>query len=375
MRKGIKNQKPNKQENNLFKIMRRNNFFKNEKFWQIFATFSVVLFVVIAIFGYQHIKNFYNYIFNSRENIEQEKKISCTNCVRRAIDGVYVKKGNENPYPIAVVIDNHEDARPAAGLSHANLVYEAEAEGRITRYLAFFASGENVEKIGPIRSARPYFLDWLSEFSALFVHCGGSPEALAQIIKKDIKDLNEFYNEKYYWRANDREAPHNVMTSMEKLKNYLNNRNFKTGKYFSWIYKDDQPAKENLDNNIKIFFKSPNYVPEWKYDAKNNEYIRYLDNQPHQDEDGNQITAKNIIIQFIGLEVIDDEFRVRMDTIGGDEAIICLDGNCQKGTWKKTGAGSRTRYYDADGKEIEFNAGTTWIEVVRNNAKENVEIN
>jgi len=281
---------------------------------------------------------------------------------RRAIDGEYVKIGEENLYPLAVIIENHPDAHPLAGIAGAQLVYEAPVEGAITRFLAFFANSKNLKEIGPVRSARPYFIDWAEEFSACFIHCGGSPAALALLIKEDIIDINEFYYEKLFWRAADRSAPHNVMTATENLRSYLADKNLEEGKYFSWLYKDGPIEKQPDTAGGSIII--PEFSVRWQYNPKENDYGRYFNGLKQKDAAGSEIKAKNIILLYTITEVLDEELRLKIKTIGEDKAIVCLDGSCTEGIWRKKSATSRTRFYNNDNKEFKFNPGSTWIEVV-----------
>ncbi len=288
----------------------------------------------------------------------------CPGCVRRRIDGRLVEPGRENLFPVAVMIENHVDARPQAGLAQASLVYEAEAEGGITRFLAIFAGGEDIKKIGPVRSAREYYLNWAKELGGLYVHCGGSPEALADIPKLGILDFDEFFRGGYFWRDQARSAPHNLYTSSELLERYLREKGRAEGDYQPWRFKDDQPPAEAASSSILIVFKAPDSVVEWKYDRGSDSYLRYQAGQPHLDADGRQITAKNVVIQFVRSKIIDEKLRLRLDNIGSGGAEICQDGNCRPGSWKKDSAASRTRYYYGDGEEAVFDAGPIWVEVV-----------
>ena len=350
------------------------------KFWIIIGIIFIILSIVLGFIAYYFAAEFYPAIFGKPNIVKLGFKTQlnnvCPDCVRRSIDGVYVEKGKENPYPIAIIIENHIDARPPSGLAQASLVFEAEAEGGITRFLAIFAKGQNLEEIGPVRSVRPYFVDWAREFSAVLVHCGGSPSSLVKIVQDNVFSLNEFYNSGYYWRSEKRPGPHNVYTSTENLEKYLNSKGLKEGKYLSWQFKDDTspPAplieqergdSENNKSKITINFKPPDYVVEWIYDRENNDYIRYLTGQRHKDIDGEEIRVKNVVIAIIDAEVIDDELRLKMDHIGEGKAAVCLDGQCREGKWRKKTGSSRTRFYNEAGEEFEFNAGTTWIEVVR----------
>ena len=250
-------------------------------------------------------------------------------------------------------------------MDFANLVIESEAEGGITRYLAVFNTNQDIELIGPVRSARPYFVDWSQEFSAVLAHCGGSPEALARMAKENIIHINEFYNGDLFWRDKSMSEPHNIFTNSENLEKYLEKKKIQEGNFFSWLYKDDLDIANRPESHeiIVNYLKSP-YIVKWQYDKQNNSYLRYLGGVLQNDKDGKALSAKNIIIQYIKAEEIDDELRLKMETIGEGEALICLDGECKGATWKNKNASSRTRFY-IDDKETEFNAGKTWINVVR----------
>jgi hypothetical protein len=222
-------------------------------------------------------------------------------------------------------------------------------------------------------------LDWTNELGALFTHCGGSPEALVKITKDKIINLNEFYNEKSFWRDSDRTASHNLFTSGEKLINYLERKNLEAGEYQTWKFKEDSLERATSSPEIAINYKAPYYSIKWVYSPDSNDYLRRLMDVPHQDEDGTEIKAKNIIVKFVATKVLDAELRLQINTIGKNKAIICLDGICQEGEWNKKSATDRTRYYyengsssaeaTADKEEVEFNAGPIWIQVVREGEK------
>lgn len=150
--------------------------------------------------------------------IKAEKKIEAVDTrVPSKLMGIKVDPAELNKKIMTVVIENHPDARPQSGLDKASIVYETLAEGGITRFLAVFQENE-VAEIGPVRSARIYFLDWVLEYDALFAHIGGNIAALDQIGPLKIQDINQFYNANYFWRDNSRVAPHNVYTTTDKLR-------------------------------------------------------------------------------------------------------------------------------------------------------------
>ncbi len=345
---------------------------KKKRFWIITGCVFAVLFLLSGLVAYFIMADFYPETFGEVKKPKvfdlAQKSVSadlCDGCVRRAIDGVYVQEARANLYPVAVIIENNIDSRPSSALAKANLVFEAEAEGGITRFLAVYADGSGIEEIGPIRSARPYFVDWARELSALFAHCGGSPEALVKIARDNIFNLNEFYNENYFWRDSARSAPHNIYTSTENINKYLSKKAAEEGKFLSWHFKDEALESDRSDSSkIQVEYKA-NYEVEWIYNKKTNDYIRYMAGARHKDSNGDEIRAKNIIIQFVKAKVLDEEGRLKMQHIGSGEALACLDGKCDKGEWRKKKSSARTRFYNEDEEEFEFNAGVIWVEVVR----------
>ena len=281
----------------------------------------------------------------------------------------------EFPPIAAVMIENHSDSRPQAGLSDAPIVFEAEVEGHITRFLAIFPLGTslNTEKIGPVRSARPYYLDWAKEFDSLYAHVGGSPEALEKIDVYNVEDLDQFFWSNYFWRSNDRYAPHNVYTSLDLLVQAAEKKNINLkseSEYGAWKFKEDLKKEErplNVKDLIINFSSGITYKVAWKYDLENNNYIRYIADDKHLAENGAEIKANNICIVFTDFEAIDNEGRLSMETIGKGKAIVFQDGKTISASWEKKSMNERLRFFDSDNKELEFNAGKTWIEVVNDN--------
>ncbi|MFA6393389.1 MAG: DUF3048 domain-containing protein [Patescibacteria group bacterium] len=286
----------------------------------------------------------------------------------RIIDGVEVTPDKENLLPIAVMIENHPDSRPSAGLSRASLVYEAEAEGGITRFLAVFADTADIPKIGPIRSARPYYVRWAGELQSLYVHCGGSPEALLKISREDINDLNEFYNAGSFWREPSRPAPHNVYTSGDKLAEYITRKKIEnkgSEEIAPFKYKKEAPEADRPESSeITVFFKGNDFTAGWKYDKLRNDYARTQTGEAQLDEDRSEIRAKNVILRFVQSAIIDDYGRREITDIGEGKAKVCSDGKCAEAVWKKEDKNSKTAYFNGMGAEIELNAGITWVEVV-----------
>lgn len=271
--------------------------------------------------------------------------------------------------PLAVVIENHPDARPQSGYPKADLIFETIAEGGITRTLAIFQSQDSNE-IGPVRSARAYFIDWLSEFNSVFVHVGGNIDALDEIANKKLPDINQFYYGSFFWRSSDRYAPHNVYTTSEKLYSALGKAGIsKITDLNSLNFKKDAVEKDRPPlQNISINFSTPQFVAGYTYDPKINEYYRAVGGIAQTDKaTGEIIKTKNIVVQYESMTNMVTRYGeqgVKIGTIGSGQAIVFQDGKAIPGTWEKTTRAGRTKLINQTGQEILLNPGQTWFEIV-----------
>ena len=278
--------------------------------------------------------------------------------------------------PVAVMINNHVVARPQSGLNSADVVYETLVESGITRYLAIFWS-EAPKKVGPIRSARQYYLEWLSPYDPLFIYdgCASTTDprtnACGNIYTYNIKNLATIGA----WRWNDgkRYAPHNEYSSVLNAWEYAKKRNWDSmPKIESWSFKRDLSSDERgLQTKVKIVFherlnNSGAYDVIWTYDHKSNSYFKQTGGKADIDQETNtQVYAKNIIIQETTYTPsYDSAGRVIQPTIGEGKATYLIDGKIITGTWKKSSRTDRTNYYDKDGEDIQFNRGRTWVTAI-----------
>jgi hypothetical protein len=289
---------------------------------------------------------------------------------RSPVDGAPIPEGGPFQY-FAVMIDNHTLARPEAGLADAPLVFEAPVEGGITRFMAVLADGANLRRIGPVRSVRPYYVEWALEYGAVLVHVGGSPEALTMLDGpgNDYRHLNQMVNGGYFWRDRERDAPHNVYTSSELLHSALDTvkagdaapdstRPFKAGGV------EGRPVGEPSASEITIDYSVASYSVTWVYDESTNAYARHRGQDDVTDESGAAITADNVIVQFTDVKTVDDVGRKRIRTGGTGDALVLRDGRIIEAQWSKE-AGGRTRFlFTEGGEEIPLNVGKTWIQVV-----------
>lgn len=288
-------------------------------------------------------------------------------CAPRLLDGRCVTPGEENLKLVAVMIENHLDARPQSGLSKASVVYEAPVEANYSRFMALFPIDTDISKVGPVRSARPYYLDWASEYGIpMYMHVGGSPDALSRLKSGDYFDFNEFYRGDYFWRSRDRYAPHNAYTSSDNWTKGWEDygKNYHSGSIESWKYGEVEPCTTACITTVIASFLPPVYEAEWRYSSSTGKYMRFQLKKPHVDQDGTQISADTIVVQYTKTKVLDDQLRIEMDTIGSGGALVFTKGNVVEGKWKKFSQGSKTRFYDNTGVEIPFTAGRIWIEVV-----------
>ncbi|MFA6131314.1 MAG: DUF3048 domain-containing protein [Patescibacteria group bacterium] len=271
----------------------------------------------------------------------------------------------ELPQVFSVMVENSADAWPLVGLDKAFLVIEAPVEGTIPRFIAFFSEESDAEKIGPVRSARPYYLDWALELDALYGHSGGSPEALLAIDSMGILDLNEFSQGEYYYRENgSRYAPHNLYTSIDRLVLALEELAPEVPSYESWTFKDDEPVQGDGASLSVDFAEGTIYDVIWKYLPETNIYERYQSGFVMEMEDGATIEANNVVVMATGIRTIDSIGRKSIITVGSGDAFLIQDGVFSLIQWEKESASDRLKFTYYGGTDVEFNAGVTWIEVV-----------
>lgn len=304
----------------------------------------------------------------------------------------------EKRRPLGVMVQNNTEARPQSGVSSADVVHEAVAEGGITRFLLMYYC-EEPKIVGSVRSARIYFIRLLQGFGnlPLYAHVGGAntpgpADALGEIKKLGwfgYNDLDQFAVPfPNYWRDYDRlpgrATEHTVYTNTQKLWDYAaKNRDLtqvdEDGEAWDegwkpWKFTDD--AKEGSRGDVaKINYGfwsnslGSDYTVQWTYDATSNSYRRTNGGEAHIDKNTEkQLESKNIIIVFADESVANDGYEhgehLLYDVVGTDDAIIFQNGTAIEGEWKKTKATDMMRFYDSKGKEIELVRGQVWISIL-----------
>ena len=337
--------------------------------------------IILALVSMAGIGGLFFYYYPSQELLRATTSDDFSISAARHInplDGQTVKsKDGSASQAVGIMIDNHPDALPESGVSKAKIVYEALVEGGLTRYLAIFDSRQTVGEVGPVRSARAYFLDWLQEYgNGLYMHSGGSPEALRLIKSRKIFDANEFFLGEYYWRSSERFAPHNLYTNNDNWTKLVDERG-NTSTLFTvdkaWKYAKLVGQTIGKTGGLKIPF-STDYEVVWTYNFKTLDYGRSINGRVETDKDGTEVRVRNILVQFTSVQGIanDDKGRQEITTVGSGDAMILKKGSVVYGTWKKTSLAGRTRFYDKNGKEVVLVPGNTWVEVVP--AEANVQV-
>lgn len=319
----------------------------------------------------------------------------------------------EDRRPLAVMVENSPDARPHSGIIKADVVYEAVAEGGVTRFMPVYycaAQAKDV-KIAPVRSVRTYFIDWASEYgeTPLFGHVGGAncsadklpngnfgpcktdprAQAIEQLSRYGWRysqgnDLDQFaIGAPTYIRNPDRlgrtvATEHSVVASTEGLWNEGEERGWTnidpegeewTENFEPWMFKED--ASEGDRGTVAaisydFWTGHKQFDARWEYDRQTNRYLRLTGGEPHLDlETNEQLYAKNVVVQLTQETVSIDELKHNLyQTVGDGEALIFLDGQVIEGFWEKADRTSRTVFTTKRGEQIEFNPGIIWISVV-----------
>ena len=265
-----------------------------------------------------------------------------------------------------IMIENSPDARPQSGLKDSGVVFEAIAEGGITRFLALYQE-QKPQLIGPVRSVRMYYVDWVAGFNASVAHIGGSAAALAEVRNGNYRDIDQFFNAAAYWRASDRYAPHNVYTSFERLDALNAQKGFTTSKFTGFTRKDSQPAAAPTATSIDVTISSALFNSHYTYNPATNTYDRSQAGAPHLDREAGQISPRVVIAMKVDQKlVLEDGYREQINAIGSGTATIFQDGTVQEVTWKKPSKTEQITFSDAAGKDVPLARGQTWITAVPN---------
>ena len=263
-----------------------------------------------------------------------------------------------------IMIENSPDARPQSGLKNSGVVFEAIAEGGITRFLALYQQ-EKPQLIGPVRSVRMYYVDWVAAFNASVAHIGGSAAALAEVRNGTYRDIDQFFNANAYWRASDRYAPHNVYSSFERLDALNAAKGYTVSTFTGFTRKDSVASAAPTATSINVTISGPLFNSSYAYNAATNTYDRSQAGAPHTDREDGQISPRVVIVMKVPMQlVLEDGYREQINTIGTGTAYIFQGGEVQEVTWTKASKTEQIKFTDAAGVDVPLARGQTWITAV-----------
>jgi hypothetical protein len=275
-------------------------------------------------------------------------------------------------HPIAVMIDDLGPARPQSGLSLASIVFQAPAEGGIPRYMAIFANTIPTA-VGPVRSARYYYIAWASEWKAMYVHAGGSPQALSALLSqgngKLVYNADEFRYGGSFRRITSRFAPHNLYTTVAQLRRLANLLHATAPPKPIWTFNPPPPVWQ-LPIGGRITFAYPQNAIRYDYDRVTNTYLRSVSVEGAQRDAATKkrIAPTNVIIMWMKFGPLNDgeayKHRLEATIVGSGPAWIATNGHTVKGTWKKTSTSGPTLFYDGAGHQMSLTIGQTFVNVV-----------
>ena len=283
------------------------------------------------------------------------------------------------PGGVLVMIDNHSAARPQSGIDKADVVYEIMAEGGITRYMALFYT-QAAEKIGPVRSARYYFVQLAKGMDLPYAHVGGSTDGLSTISKLGVKDMNEISNAGgYFWRDKSRKAPHNTYTSTEKLLQCIQAKKFGNTVPVLPEYGTGFSGEALSGGEVKLVYavgKYP-YRVSWRWEeglgGNGGQYRRYINEKPQATLDGVPLVADTIYILAASTTQRNTKpVTSEVDIIGKGDALCVVDNQIIRGQWVKEDASKPLQLLDSTGQPMKRKLGKTWVQII--NSLNDVEL-
>lgn len=301
------------------------------------------------------------------------KKVTPPKLVPRRIDGVMVKPSQANLWPVAAMIDNFPTARPQASLARASVVYEALAEGGIPRFMAVFAERDML-LVGPIRSTRPYFVRYATEYTAAMIHAGGSVDALTMLKYSHLLNMEGVKGKtaKYFFRTTKiYQNVHDLFTTGKNINAFLATTNAPklSPNYRPWHFTDDATlakrgkGKSGATVNLGA---GKSYLIRYEYNRKDNTYLRSTGGKAHLDRvTKQQIAVKNVVLLIVPKEkVLDRKGRLNIEVNGTGKGVLLQNGKAITITWQKRIDRDRTIFRTVKGQEISLVRGSTWITVV-----------
>ena len=306
--------------------------------------------------------------------------------VRSYLSGKMVSTDIGDRRPVAIMLNNIEDAMPMSGVSYADVLYECVVEGSLTRMMGIFENYDDLEKIGSVRSCRNYFVYYALEFDSIYCHYGQSSYALPLLEEDYVDNLSGLaaIGDTVFYRTTDRVAPHNAYASAKGIQKGIEEMGYRetykddyTGKFT--FANDGDPNDLSSEQSYDATHVEPGYKinkPVMEYNAKDEKYYRSQYGTPHVDDlNGEQLAFDNIILQYSTWEQIDEKGYLGFDCHGGGNMTYITKGKAVDGTWLSLGGEQgAVRYFDSDGEEIVLNQGKTLIEIIQDTEGDKVVI-
>lgn len=317
----------------------------------------LVLFLIISI-GLISCSSTKEPSLNASANIDQTESSFYT--------GEPTLNSDNSNKPFMVMIENSILSRPQSGLSDADIIYETSAEGGIPRFMALFHKN-NPDKIGPVRSVRPYFLDLALENDLPFVHCGGSYESLTTISQSNsLMSINEISNGDYFWRDSNRESPHNLYTSSKNILNSISDKSFSSSPQ-PFANFDKDYYLDNALSRVSNILINLNKSYNTSYIYEDNLYKKSMDGVISIDANtNNQLSFSNVIIQKTSISLQEDNIHLDINLIGEGEGYVFSNGRYVNVIWKKENETTKTKLYDINGVIVPLSPGKTIWHIVNN---------
>jgi hypothetical protein len=287
------------------------------------------------------------------------------------LDGVFAPVDLAHRLPMAVMIDDNEVARPQSGISSASIVYQAYADGGEDRYMFVFQEGTATD-IGPVRSARPYYVYWAAEYKAMYGHFGGDANSLQRVIPANLKNIYNMDDLRGgscpYRRITTRAAPHNAYTSVADFVRCIAKLGYPTTyqNMPTRIFRDDIPlADRPISQSIVVPYRTGNI--SYQYDPTSDSYLRLVSGTPEIDPaNGSQVYAHTVVVMYQGYGndpgALDEASRPYVYNQGSGKATVFMEGQAITATWKKASTTALTRLYDSSGQEITLVRGATFMQ-------------
>ncbi len=349
------------------------NIMKNKKIVAIIGIAILIATFAFIVYVTMDMSNNKNYTNNDNNNSSNNTTPKEDNNKEEEEQVISIVDTNSNSRSVAVMINNLNAARKYhSGLQDAYIVYEMIVEGGITRMMAIY-KGKDTARIGSIRSARHYFLDYALENDAIYVHYGWSPKAQSDISSLKVKNINGLYDDAF-WRDNSLNVAyeHTAFTSMSNILKVAKKKGYSmsSNKDLLLNYSADEIDLTSVDGSItanSVDIKYSNYVTtNYIYNPTDKVYYRSVNDSPHKDYvTKKQYYAKNIIIAYIDNYNLsgDTSGRQDLDNIGSGSGYYVTSGKAVPITWTKSSRSSQTVYKYRSGEEITVNDGNTFIQI------------